>query len=129
MHVVSLIENISKDLLRSLRQLEPVSAGNMGVKGFEGNLPPVNPEERSHILNHLKELSNQLQDLLKTDELSYEERVDAEVASANIYVLTSKEEAIEDWRINPSWYISQVNGGLHELVSREWDLPENRICG
>ncbi len=126
---MSKMEAVSKELLQTLWELEPVGATSMGIKGFESKLSPVDLDQRSNLLKRLVGFSDRLKDLMEKGELSASERLDAEVAIANIRVRTAEDTANQDLKINPTRYISQVNGGLHGLISREWDSKEDRIEG
>ena len=57
---MSTMKHISEQLLQALWQLDPVNATNMGVSGFEGMLPPVDPDERQHLFAQISELTKQL---------------------------------------------------------------------
>lgn len=74
------MEQISKELLEALWQLDPVQATNLGVSGFEGMLPPVNPDLRQELCARISRLAGQLKELLESGVLSASEILDAEVA-------------------------------------------------
>lgn len=121
------MEEISKDLLKTLWRLDPVNASGMGITLFDDKLPPVDHQEREDLDRRLARYSAELKELLAGSSLSRSERIDAEVAVANIDVRLAKEPEIQEWRIDPNWYLSAINSGLHVLVAREWASPESRI--
>lgn len=121
------MEQISKELLEALWQLDPVQATNLGVSGFEGMLPPVNPDLRQELCARISRLAGQLKELLESGVLSASEILDAEVAIANIEAKMAQEPRKEDWRANPNWYVSQVNNGLNGLLTKDWESTEHQV--
>ncbi len=121
------MKQIEKGLLETLWRLDPVRSSHMGITMFDDKLPPVDKEEMEQISLKLSEYSKGLKKLLDGSSLSPAQRVDAEVAVANVDTMLAKEPEIQDTRINPDWYLGAVNGGLHVLVARDWAEPADRV--
>jgi uncharacterized protein (DUF885 family) len=121
------MDEIARGLLETLWLADPVRSSEMGVTKFDGRLPSADPDEREEISKRLSQYAAELKALLSGSTLSPDERLDAEVAAANIGVQIAKEQSLPDWKNNPDWYLSNVNAGFHVLVSREWAPAEERL--
>lgn len=85
---VSKVEELGKGLLETLWRAEPVEASVLGVEKYDDKLPPVDPDAIDEILSELSKYVAGFEELLQQDSrdsnLAESERLDVEVALANI---------------------------------------------
>lgn len=128
---VSKVEELGKGLLETLWRAEPVEASVLGVEKYDDKLPPVDPDAIDEILSELSKYVAGFEELLQQDSrdsnLAESERLDVEVALANVKAKIAIESTASEWMTNPCRYLSAINNGLHVLIAREQGSPEDRV--
>lgn len=119
------LANLIDDYLKDLWQRDPVQATKVGVHTHDDQLPNFDPDALEAGYNKDRRLRSDLRSVAP-ESLSENERLDRQVALANLERSIAEHETLKPWQRDPGLYVRAVIQGVYSLIEREHAPFEER---
>ena len=126
MNINNKVDNLGKELFDYFVESEPVLATYFGIHKYDGLMPDGSPKRHLKDIKRAKQFLSEFRSI-KSSQLSFEKRIDKEVAIHILKLFIFEEDKLRFWEKNPNEVLNIIGDSLFLLLSRDFAPIELRL--